>query len=190
MGILAQNVWLCQQLIAAEHLQRMMTSVHGGIYICNRSVPVLLVVDQTGRVVALDPLSADHKVGAKARLVAQRPEQNAWMVLVSAHHPLCTVEIGRLPAGVLTQLAQPACVHHLVGLDVRFLHNIQSQLVAQIQKCLVRRIVRGANCADIVLLHHEEIASHILHGDTAAGILIPVMAVDTLEFQRLSVNIE
>ena len=61
--------------------------VHGPQNVDDRRVLGRVVVDGAGRVVGANPVGHGHVVGAVARLVAQRPVDDARVVLVPLHQP-------------------------------------------------------------------------------------------------------
>ena len=89
-----------------------------------------------------------------ARLVAERPHDDARVVLVALHHTSEPRHKGRSPRRRLCQralVARPP--HEAVGLGVRLVDNVEADGVAQLVPALALRVVRGADGVDVVTLH-------------------------------------
>ena len=71
---------------------------------------------------------------------------------------------------------------------VSFINDIKTILIAKLIENRVIRIMTGANCVNIVRLHHQQIFFHLRNTDCKAGEWIGLMAIDTTEFNRLTIQ--
>ena len=126
-----------------------------------RAVPVeedrTFVVQRPARVVAADPCRERVVRGAVARLVAERPHDDARMVLVALHHARAAVDPR---VHVLRVVAEAEDVR--VGLDVRLVDDVEAELVAQVVEARVVGRVRGAHRVEAELLHQHEVVAHLV----------------------------
>ena len=135
------------------------------------------------RVVAAHPGGGRLVVGAVARLVAQRPGDDGGVVAVAQDHARDTRHPLREVARVVTERGLEG-----VRLDVRLLDDVEAQLVGQVQEGRVVGVVRGAHGVEAVALHGQQVPAHGLRGDDAPGVLVEVVAVDTLDAHASAVD--
>ena len=140
-------------------------------------------MDQAGGVVGVHPVGQGGVVGPVARLVAQRPDDDGGVVLVPLHHALAALHESQPPLGVLAEL-----VPNPVGLDVGLVHDVEADLVTQVQPARVVGIVRGAHGVEVVLLHQANILQHRLDGHGLAPIGVVVVAVHALYDDRHAID--
>ena len=84
-------------------------------------------------------------VDAEARLIAQRPHDDAGVVLVALHHARGPLDVCRLPGGIRAQSIQVACGFHAVALKIRLVDDVQPVAVAEIVEARIVGIVGGAD---------------------------------------------
>jgi len=66
-------------------------------------------------------------------------------------------------------------------LVVAFVDDIEAVLVAEVQEARVRRVVTGPDRVDVVLLHQQDVAEHVLRGQGATTVGVPLVAIDAPE---------
>ena len=154
-----------------------------------RAVPVeedrTFVVQWPARVVAADPCRQRVVRSAVPRLVAERPHDDARMVLVALHHPRATVDPH---VHVLRVVAEAEDVR--VGLDVRLVDDVEAELVAQVVEARVVGHVRGAHHVESELLHQHEVIAHLFERDHPTGVRVEVVTVHAAQQDRLAVDEE
>ncbi len=129
------------------------------------------------------------EVVAVARLVAQRPEGHAGVVLVALEHVARAVHVGGQPLGIVAQRAAAAqVVVHAVRLDVGLVVDVDAVLVAQLVEAAVLRVVAQTHGVEVVALHQLEVAAHELLVDVVARALVVLVHVHALELHGLSVD--
>ena len=74
-----------------------------------------------------------------------------------------------------------------MALYIRLGNNKQPEFVADVQKLRIVRIVRTPNRIDVVLLHRQDISTHVFKRHGFATIRIMVMSVYTLNHDPLAV---
>jgi len=94
-------------------------------------------------------------------LVAQRPNNNRGKILVTLIHAHNSVKVRWLPfcfrgKGLVTFVADP------VTFDIRFVYDIQAQLIAQLIKFLVVGVVRAPHTIEIEIFHYGDVLQHRL----------------------------
>ncbi len=133
-------------------------------------------------------LVSQIEVVAVARLVAERPDGDAGVVLVDLVHVVYAVEMRRFPRGVVCERAALVeAVTHSVRLDVGFAIDIQAYFVAQFVKTSGLRVVAGAHGVDVVAAHDLQVAAQILLREVVARELVVLVDIHSLELDRLAV---
>ncbi len=127
--------------------------------------PVALVVDRPARVERAHGVGHRGDVDAAAGLVAERPQDDARVVAVAAHHPGDAVDEHLGPVRVVDRVALPAAlVLETVCLQVVLVDDVEAVPVAQVQEVRVRRVVARADRVDVVPLHEQHVLEHPLQG--------------------------
>ena len=175
-------------LTAADRVEFVVPGVHPAVDIGVEGVGLALVVDQPARVAAADPPGHLLQVAAGARLVAQRPDDHAGMVLVPLDGALDPVQAGRPPAGIVAGVVAPAGQGETVGLQVTLVDHQQAVLVAQVEEPRVRRVVAGPHRVDVVPLHQQDVGPHGGLVQAAARFGMPLVAVHPAELHRAAVE--
>ena len=145
-----------------------------------------LILTRTTIVVSLHPVVSLLEVRTIASLVAKTPHDNTWVVLISNHITLLTLDMCFLeisPYGKCLLL-----VAHTVTLKVTLCCKVKTILVA---KVIPTRIIRIMTCTygiDIKILHNLDILNHAIYRNDISAIRIQLMAVSTLYKNRLSVD--
>ncbi|TLS29735.1 hypothetical protein PpBr36_00627 [Pyricularia pennisetigena] len=152
---------------------------------CQDALVVLLVVNEPRRVGRPDPLCHGEHVLAHEALVAQAPEDDGHVVPQSPHQLLGAVHVRVSPLGVVggVRLGRhvAALVAEAVALEVRLGNDVKPQLVGQVEKVRVRRLVRRPDRVDVVPLHDEQVVAQrrVRHRPAVqVVVLVPVHAVD------------
>ncbi len=173
-----------EQLSAADAGDGRGRAVHLAVDVGVLAEPVGLVVDRAGGVTPTHPVGHRAQVLAVAGLVAQRPHDDAGVVLVPLDRALDAVQVGAAPAWVVGGVALPhrgAGPLEAVGLQVAFERHVQPELVAQVEEGRVRRVVGGADGVDVVALHQLHVAAHGLRGEGAAVVGVELVPVDAAQ---------
>ena len=144
-----------------------------------RRVGRLLVVHRPGRIPLPDPFRTFHEILAVARFVAHRPHDDAGVVLVALHHVPDPIKMGLEPRGILRQ--RLLLVAHAVGLDVRFVDDIEAELVAELQERRVVGVVRRADGIDVRTLHLQQVRADVRGGDVVAVARVVIVAVHSFK---------
>ena len=93
-------------------------------------------------------------VRAKIGFVAERPHNDARVILVAVNHALHPVHAGGFPTGVVGRIAGPAVdATEAVGFQVALVNDVEAVVIAEIVKARVIRVMRGADGIDVMLLH-------------------------------------
>src|SRR4030042_491918 len=122
-------------------------------------------------------------VGSAAALVAQRPEDYGWVVLVPFDHSDCAFHEGGVPLRLVREQAA-----HAVRFEVGFVNQINAGFVAQVVPCGVVWIMRRADGIEIVGLEQLDILEHSAYGNSPAVVGIVLVPVDTEELDGFAVD--
>ncbi len=169
-----------------EGLILMGSGIHGADDVSGRGIgPAPLVLHRTARVAALDP--AIHGIVGRAvtRLVAERPDDDGGVVEIPCHHAGRPLQKGVAPGGIPRQ---PPHRSHAVGLQIRLVHHIETEPIAEAIEVGVVGIVGAAHRIEVVALHQQQIPLHggAINGITLGGMVF--MTVGTTNKQRLTVD--
>ena len=155
-----------------------------------------LVMHKAGIVELLKLLAHVKQDRAAEGLVAQGPDDDGRMVLVALiagvdaveHHalPLFVVARHRILIRILLRAQQ---LPRAVRFEVILRDDIQAQLVAQVIQPGVIGIMARAYGVDVVALHDQQVALHLIAGNRTAGFSTEVMAVSALEDDALAVEV-
>ena len=159
--------------------------IHGAEDVDHRRVLGGMVVEGPRRVVGADPGRHGVVVRAVARLVAERPVDDAGVVAVARHQATTAIHERVPPEGIRGQPAP-----HAVSLDVGLVAQQDAVFVAQLVPARHVRVVAGAHGVDVELLHEDDVAHHVLFGDDVAALRVLLVAVDALDQQRHAVEAE
>ena len=154
----------------------------------------VFIVDKGFGIAALNIRPHGAVVDAAARLVAQRPHDDAAAVFVSLIQARGAVDIGlapfrrvgkRRPARPVP-LALPV-VAHAVRFQIGFVNDHEAELVAVFEESRVVWIVRGADGVAVGLFQQSEIAEHMRLRRGMAEQRVRVVAVDAARLDGLIV---
>ena len=188
VGILALDEGLDGVGIGGILLAAAVIQVHRAVDVRLAGQVGLLVLAGAGRILGLHPVIATVESRAVAGLVAERPEDDGRVVEVPLDVPHVALQVGELVGRVLGEGA--LAVAHAVGLEVGLGHHVDAVLVAEVVPVAVVRIVAGADCVDIELLHDEDVLQHPLPGHDVTAVRVQFVAVGALEQDRLAVHEE
>ena len=175
-GIVALGIFLAIVVIV----------VHGAEDVGLAILSSLLVLHGAAAVDSLHGIVGGLEILAVATLVAQRPEDDAGMILLNPDVVLVALHDGLPVAGILSQTA--VTVAHAVTLEVCLSHQIDAVLVAEVVPAGIIGVMAGAHSIDVEFLHHLNILNHAAHGNHIASIGVQLVAVCTLEEHRLAVH--
>ena len=142
-----------------------------------------LVMNPAGGVKTTDPAGAGSEIRPDAGLVAERPLDDAGVILIAEHHPGDAVHHRRQPLRIIGQM-----VIEGVTLDVRLVDHVEPVLVAEREQPRIVRVVAGADRIEIELLHEFDVAAHQLDRNGLAPLRIQIVPVDAEELHRLAVD--
>ena len=165
-----------RQLIASIcylTLDRIYTPVLGGIDIYHGFFAVTLciavvtlVFTDTGRITLQDPLCGIveavvfiHIVGLISSFITKGPDHYGWMVFIALYHILGAVHNGSIPDRISGR--NVAACRTDVGLCIRLITDINTQLICQSVHIWIVRIMAGTDRIDIELLHHLQVGCDI-----------------------------
>ena len=151
--------------------------IHRTEDVCLAVVASLLILHRTSRIVSLHPVVGLLEIGAIAGLIAQRPDNDAGVVLERHHIALLALYMSLGIVGTLGQSL--VTITHAVALDIRLCRQIDAILVAEVVPTGIVGIVAGAYGIDIQILHDLDVLNHALHGDDIATVGIELMTVGT-----------
>ena len=144
------------------------------------------VMDRPRGVVSLDPVVAGVEIGAVARLVAQRPDDDRRVVDVAPHVADVAFQMRLGVGGILGQCL--FVVAHAVRFEVGLGHQIESVAVAERVPAGVVRVVARAHGVEIVLLEDADVLDHPLFRDDIPAVGVHFVAVRTFDQYRLPVH--
>ena len=119
-----------------------------------------LILHGAALVAVLHPLVGFLKYIAVACLVAERPHDNARVILVALHQTLSAVHVSSVPLGIEGNVF--AAVAKTVRLDVGLINHVEAIFVAHFIEIGGLRIVAGANGVHIGTLHLLEIFHEVV----------------------------
>ena len=132
----------------------------------------VFIVDKCAVVARADILRHRPVVDTRSRLVAERPEHDAAVVLVALEESLCPVDISLAPLGSGREMrpARPVpfalpIVAHAVGLNIGFVGQHYAVFIAQRGEARIVGIVRGADHIAVGALYEHNILEHIVERD-------------------------
>ena len=201
VGILTHKV---RPVIQALHLPSVLPGlvhhIHTRIHLTANIVSLTLAVNCA--------LIVDRNIGLRSQeivhcvcivvaacLVAEGPHNNRsiGMELIALVQTLNAVHITGLPLRIVADgIVGGRQLHNYrsVGLQIIFIHNIYTQLVSQLQKKRIRRIVRCPDRINIEFLAQFHIALDLIRRKGVSVGRACVMMVHTLELDLMTVQIE
>lgn len=190
MNVLAQNNRLVPRAVLCILLRVLYGVIHSADNICGLGSPITLVVDKPTLVKALDELVHGPVVAAIARLVAQRPEDDAWAVEVPHDHLASTINVGFLPIRIVGCELVTIHTHNkqAMTLEVALVQDPQAKLICQFVQPGVIDVMRSSDGVDVVPLHEQEVLLQKVKGNCPSMVRMMFMSVDTAELDRLSVD--
>ncbi|CAM5699347.1 hypothetical protein SALBM311S_12461 [Streptomyces alboniger] len=142
-----------------------------------------LVLQGPCRVVAAQPAGGGVVVRAVAALVAQRPDDDARMVLVAARHPRHPFQEGGAVAGFVGDLVVVA-----VALDVGLVHHVQAEFVGEVEQRGIVGVVGGADGVEAEALDDGQVGAQVGLVEDPAGERVEVVPVDSPDEHPLAVD--
>ena len=128
--------------------------IHPAIHVGDLHVVVTFVMNRAARIERAGEVGHGRQVAAKTSFVAQRPEDDAGMVLVAVNRAFHPIDTCAFPARVVRWIAGPVFLQaEPVRLEIAFVDDVKAILIAQVEEARVVGVMRGANRVDIVLLH-------------------------------------
>ena len=114
-----------------------------------------------------------------SRLVTQRPHEHRRMVPVSYSHSYHSLHEWINPLRSVGQIASL-----MMSFKISLIHYVYTILIAQFIEIRVVRIVRCADCIEVITLHKQNVFEHLITCNGLSSGLAMVMAVYTNEFNR------
>ena len=179
--------------------------VHAADHIDRRSVISVLVavvvvrarafVMNGTRIDRLYPKRGALEVRAVTGLVAERPYNHARTIALNVHVAFLPLENVRFEQRIFRDTVEASVItgsraarNHAVSFDVRLAHNVKTVLVAKFVKLGTGRVMRSPDRVDIRRFHQRKVAFHILDRYRRAVEIIEIVAVYSVEFDRLAVE--
>ena len=107
------------------------------------------------------------------------------MVVVCSNIALVALKMG---LGIVIAVCEALiAITHSVRLDISLCNYVETVFVAELVPIAVVRIVAGAHCVDIVLLHYGDVLKHTLAAYHITSVRVNLVAGHTLEVNRLAV---
>ena len=172
-------------IVGAILLAGLVAGVHGAEDVRAAVHAGALVLHGAGGVEGLGPGVGVLEVGTVAGLVAEAPDDDAGVVEVALDHALHAYHVGVLVELVLCQGGVP--VAHAVRLDVGLVYHVQAVAVAEFVPERVVGVVAGAYGVDVELLHHADVAEHLVRGHVVGAVGAHFVAVHALDEDGLAV---
>ncbi len=184
MGVLDHDVrpGVRGVLRAGLHLGRGL--VHLGADVADAGPVVALVLDDAGGVVGLDPVVHGDERAAAARLVAEGPDDDRGVVLVSVDHVLGARHACLRPLGVVAGVV----LVDAVGLQVGLVDEVQAVLVGEFVPDGVVGVVRGADRVHVQPLDHLDVPDQLGAGEGGAALGVHLVAVGAAQRDGLAVD--
>ena len=142
-----------------------------------------LVVERPRCIALSHPPGGGIVVRPVPALVAERPEDDARMVLVALDHVLDPLDERPGVARVVAQLVVEG-----VRLGVCLVHHVEAVPVAEVEPVRVVGVVRRACCVDVEPLHQPRVRLHRRARQRAAAGVVVVVPVDAADPDRLAVH--
>ncbi|CCK05697.1 hypothetical protein BN128_3975 [Cronobacter sakazakii 696] len=133
----------------------------------------------------LDPVIERGVVRAVARLIAERPDNNARVVTVAFHHARDALAVRAKPHRIVRKTAHRL---HAVGFDIGFVHHVQPVAAAQFIPARLVGVVRTAHGVEVVLLHQQDVLHHRRLVHRLAFFRVMLVTVNAADQQRLAVE--
>ena len=180
--VFAEEVRLFVVLAALENALR--RRIHVAVDVAVGAVA--LVVDDRLRIKRVKRIRRGLHVLAGARLVSERPEEDAGMVLVVLEVVDVALDVRLAPL----RLARKRLVAEAgsVRLDVRLGNDVDSVLVAEIVPEMVVGIVARADHVDVVALEEKDVLQHLRTRDGVTSVWRRLVAVHALHLHRDAVE--
>ena len=159
------------------------THIHRGDDVHILAFAGTLVEDRPGGIGAADPLRGAVEGLAVPGFVAERPDDDRRMVAVALHHADRAVEVRLEPVGPPGE-RDAGLVSHAVGLDVRFVHDIEPVFVGEFVEPGQVRVVRGADGVDVQRLHQAQVFPHRRFVHDMAALRVVFVAVHAPNGER------
>mmetsp|Transcript_50598 Transcript_50598/g.134686 ORF Transcript_50598/g.134686 Transcript_50598/m.134686 type:complete len:414 (+) Transcript_50598:462-1703(+) len=121
-------------------------------------------------------------------LVAQRPHDDARMVLVAFAHPGDPRHVCGAPRPVVPQRRR--AIPHTVTLDIGLVNHVQAMLITQIVPQRIVGIVGATNSIEVKLFHESDVLQHRLSIDDVSVVAVMLVTIDTLEGDLLAIDEE
>ena len=112
----------------------------------------ILAMHEVARIARAQILCHRHVVAACARLVSERPENNAGVIFVTLVHPLHTVKIRVLPILVVGEAIPIAHADGTVCFQIGLVYHVKAVFVAKSDKAGVVGVMAGADHIDVMTL--------------------------------------
>ena len=173
-----------------DRVDLLVRGVHAAVDVDVAAGPVVLVVQRARGIARARPRGHRRQVAPHPALVAERPHDDARVVLVALDHPPHAVDERVLPRRVVGRVPAPPQRHEPVRLEVALVDHVEPELVAEVEEARVRRIVAGAHRVDVVRLHQLDVAAHHRDRHGAAGERIELVPVDAVELHTMPIDLQ
>ena len=132
----------------------------------------------------LDPCVHTVRIAIAARLVAKAPHDDGSMRPVPVIDPADPVKVAGRPLRVVGDEAEHRRKRHglgTVGLQICFVHNVDTVFIRTFQKQRIRRIVAGTDRVDVELFAKKNVSFNFVRAHGIAVFCAGVMMVDAVQ---------
>ena len=165
-----------------------------GCTVHNTPGPVAaFVMHKAAGILGAEEVCHFHNVGTTEGFVAAGPEENGNVVFIPLEHGVCPIQhtvfpfrqtAGDVPFGINEHILLPGTV----GLQIGFIHHVDTLAVAHKIPFAAVGIMAGADSVDVVALKNIHGSFHIRNSNAAAGGSVPFMPVHTVDDETFAVE--
>ena len=160
-----------------------------------------LIMRQPGNIKLFRPGKRSFKCAAISTFISHRPYEHAWPVFIPVYKTLCPVHCsfcklrvicyGTIPS---VRFCLPGIICHIdircpVALIICLIYHVEAMSVTELIELRCIWIMAGPDGIYIVLFHQKQIFFHLAGTDNKSCDRVTVVAVDAMEFNILSIDI-
>jgi len=129
-------------------------------------------------------------VPAVERFVAQRPDDDRWVIFVTVDHLTHSVDVGLAPGRVVGRPGSPIAAElaHAVTLEIAFIEDPETKLISEIVEPRIVDVVRCPDGIYIVSFHQKQISFKKLVRHSSAIIWVVLMSVHAPDDDGIAVD--
>ena len=178
--------------VFAASLDVCVVCIHFGYHVVavTSSPDNALIVDGYLRAAFMQEVVALILAGISARLVAERPHDDACAASVALIHSLDSVKVSRRPLEVMADKVNVVVrgAAAAVSFDICFIYHIEAVNVAEDKESGVGGIVRSPDGVHVERLHQLYVFLKVVEAHNIAGLIVSVVMVDALDLDGFAVD--